>query len=83
MEYKKGEFYFLSRGFCRIYDPNNTYIQDKFIPKSIHESFCLNDYICPDFIIVSKVNESLLIYYNNKFGLLNNHTKIKLKNSNE
>lgn len=84
MDYRCGEFYFLLKGFCKIYDPKNlSNIQDKFIPKSIWTKFYLNEYISPNFIIINKINENLLIFYNNKFGVIINHNKIKLKNSNE
>jgi hypothetical protein len=81
MEYRNGEFYFLSKGFCRILNPLDiAYIQDKFIPRSIHNSsFYLNEYISPNFIIINKLNENILIFYNNKFGILVDHIKIKLE----
>jgi hypothetical protein len=80
VEYKKGQFYFLEKGFCRILDPfNMTYIQDKFVPRSIHSSFWLKEYTCPNFIILNKIDNNILIFYENKFGILIDHLKIKLK----
>lgn len=80
MEYKKGEFYFLSKGFCKILNPlDMAYVQDKFIPRSIYNSFWLNEYISPNFIIINKINENILIFYNNKFGILVDHIKVKIE----